>query len=315
MIRSDILFLQPSGVWKQIHLRGPNRSRKVESKATATRKIIPLCLAPYRPPWLLHLPSCIPSHSSAGPNLALSGGGEGTRSSGAAGREGGEEQGLGSQGRGTLRSRRAMVATPSPSWAPFQVRFWDPDWLWQLAADARGFPWQCTSAARSLLAPSSALCFSPSPRPPPQPSCFWSMLPWKIIIHEEFQMSPSPFSSAKSLLFNLIILVGLILDASLKPCPWARGKSLSWWSPPAGRVVGGCRRKLQPMGAQQGYGFEKCLHCSGGCDHFFFQGTASFGAWSMDMWRLSKQVMLEWKEEWEISERCLHWRLLFLKWS
>lgn len=40
--------------------------------------------------------------------------------------------------------------------------------------------------------------------------------------------------------------------------------------------MGGCRGKLQPMGAQQGYGFEKCLHGSGGCDHFFFSRHCIF---------------------------------------
>lgn len=42
VIRSGILSLQPSGVWKQIYLCGPNRSRKVESKPKAIRKIIRL---------------------------------------------------------------------------------------------------------------------------------------------------------------------------------------------------------------------------------------------------------------------------------
>lgn len=83
----------------------------------------------------------------------------------------------------------------------------------------------CVLPPRSLL---GTLLLSFSSPPLPIPSVSEACCHGKIIIHEEFQMSPSPFSSAKSLLFNLTILVGLILDASLKPCPWARGKSLSW---------------------------------------------------------------------------------------
>lgn len=89
VIRSDNLFLQPSGVWKRWHLCGPNWSGKVESKPVATRKITPLYLAPSRLPWLLHLLFHASSHSSTGPNLALSGGGEGISSR--AGRDWGKD--------------------------------------------------------------------------------------------------------------------------------------------------------------------------------------------------------------------------------
>lgn len=126
----------------------------------AIRKIIPLYLSPSRPPRLFRLLICISSHSSAGPNLALSGGGEGTRSV-MAGGEGGEEQGWGSQGWGTLGAGQMMA--PTPPALPMQEGF--------------------HGNVPVLLAPSLELCLpfppSPSPLSPPQPSCFSSLLPWR----------------------------------------------------------------------------------------------------------------------------------------
>ena len=177
-----------------MHLRGPNRSRKVESKPTAIRKIIPLCLAPSRPPQLFHLLICISSHSSAGliwlslaevraPEVPWRVSwlvGKGDRSRAEVRRD-----------RAPLRlSRWQLPPPPTPpgplskpisgiltdfgSWLPMQEGF--------------------HGNVPLLLTPSSAVClpFPPSlfPHPPPQPSCFSSLLPWKS--HNPQRISDPP---------------------------------------------------------------------------------------------------------------------------
>lgn len=53
--------------------------------------------------------------------------------------------------------------------------------------------------------------------------------------------------------------VGQAPSASLKTCPWARGKSLSWTLEflLEERVVGSCRGELHMMGILAGYDFGK----------------------------------------------------------
>lgn len=148
-------------------------------------------------------------------------------------RRGHQQQGW--QGPGKGWGMQVMTALPSPSWAPFQACFWDLGWLWQLAMQA-GFH----GNVPVHRTPSLVLCLSPSPRPPPQPSCFWSLLPWKsynpqrisaALLSFPLPLPPSFLFLVLKVCFSILCVGGGGSICIFGILSLGRGRSLplSWW--------------------------------------------------------------------------------------